>query len=81
MGGHPIHMGTQQKQRRRCCCAGDVNSISIGDKTNIQDNCLIHVAKNNPQAQPLPTTIGSNVTIGAPPWLCLLAEGGTAGLV
>lgn len=43
---------------------GDVNTITIGDNTNIQDNSLIHVAKHNPQHQPIPTIIGSNVTIG-----------------
>jgi hypothetical protein len=32
------------------CCpsfAGDVNSVSIGDRTNVQDNVLVHVAKHN----------------------------------
>lgn len=31
----------------RCCAAGDVNSVSIGDMTSVQDNVLIHVAKHN----------------------------------
>lgn len=44
--------------------AGDVNSISIGEKTNIQDNVMIHVAKHNAAGKPLPTVIGSSVTIG-----------------
>lgn len=43
---------------------GDVNMVTVGDNTNIQDNSLIHVAKNNAKQQPLPTVIGSNVTIG-----------------
>ena len=35
-----------------CCrlppaAAGDVNSVTIGDKTSVQDNVLIHVAKHN----------------------------------
>eukprot|EP00803_Ostreobium_quekettii_P008264 evm.model.scf_2237.1 EVM.evm.TU.scf_2237.1 scf_2237:395-2486(-) len=43
---------------------GDVNSISIGDNTNIQDNAIIHVAKNTPKpATPLPTIVGSRVTV------------------
>ena len=45
--------------------AADVNSIKIGDNSNIQDNCVVHVAKNNPQDRALPTIIGNNVTIGA----------------
>jgi len=43
---------------------GDVNSISIGERTNVQDNVMIHVAKHNAQGKPLPTIIGSDVTIG-----------------
>ena len=44
--------------------AGDVQSIKVGENTNIQDNVIIHVAKHNPKNHSLPTTIGSNVTIG-----------------
>ena len=38
---------------------GDVNSIRIGDKTNIQDGAVIHCTY-----QKAATTIGSNVSIG-----------------
>lgn len=46
--------------------SGDINSIRIGDKTNIQDNAIIHVAKHSvaSSSQPKPTIIGSNVTVG-----------------
>ncbi|WP_147565422.1 gamma carbonic anhydrase family protein [Clostridium tyrobutyricum] len=37
---------------------GDLNNISIDEKTNIQDNCVIHVEGNNP------ASIGKYVTIG-----------------
>ncbi|KAI7838730.1 hypothetical protein COHA_007526 [Chlorella ohadii] len=43
---------------------GDVNSVTIGDKTSVQDNVLIHVAKHNAAGKALPTVIGSRVTIG-----------------
>ncbi|XP_027331586.1 gamma carbonic anhydrase 1, mitochondrial isoform X1 [Abrus precatorius] len=43
---------------------GDVNSISVGSGTNIQDNSLVHVAKSNLSGKVLPTTIGDNVTVG-----------------
>ncbi|XP_051139878.1 gamma carbonic anhydrase 2, mitochondrial-like isoform X1 [Andrographis paniculata] len=43
---------------------GDVNSISVGSGTNIQDNSLVHVAKHNLGGRELPTIIGNNVTIG-----------------
>ncbi len=37
---------------------GDVNRISIGEMTNIQDNSVIHVAEE------YPAVIGNNVTVG-----------------
>ncbi len=37
---------------------GDINTIVVGDYSNIQENSVIHVDINSP------TTIGKNVTIG-----------------
>ncbi len=36
----------------------DINKISIGEKTNVQDNTVIHIANHDP------VVIGNNVTIG-----------------
>jgi len=47
-----------------CPPAGDVNSVSIGEKTSVQDNAVVHVARHNVGGQPQPTVIGSSVTIG-----------------
>lgn len=47
-----------------CVLRGDVNHISVGSGTNIQDNSLIHVAKTNLKGKVLPTVIGDNVTVG-----------------
>lgn len=38
---------------------GDVHYIRIGERTNIQDNCTLHVTH-----QEYPLVIGSNVTVG-----------------
>jgi carbonic anhydrase/acetyltransferase-like protein (isoleucine patch superfamily) len=38
---------------------GDINSITIGDGTNIQDNCVLHVINDE-----YPLMIGSGVTVG-----------------
>lgn len=49
---------------------GDVNSITIGARTNIQDGSVLHVTRksiNNPDGNPL--IIGDDVTIGH---LCML---------
>ena len=45
--------------------AGDVNSVSIGERTNVQDNVLIHVARHNP-AKAVRTAAGSASTACAP---------------
>ncbi|MCK5156074.1 MAG: gamma carbonic anhydrase family protein [Spirochaetales bacterium] len=37
---------------------GDIGSISIGEKTNIQDNCVIHITAG------LPLSVGDRVTVG-----------------
>ena len=45
---------------------GDMHYIKIGDRTNIQDNCILHIThpseKTNPAGYPL--IIGSDVTVG-----------------
>ena len=44
---------------------GDVNSISIGDETNIQDGSVLHVthrSESNPAGYPL--VVGRGVTVG-----------------
>ncbi|CAE5957966.1 unnamed protein product [Arabidopsis arenosa] len=47
-----------------CVLRGDVNTVSVGSGTNIQDNSLVHVAKSNLSGKVHPTIIGDNVTIG-----------------
>jgi gamma-carbonic anhydrase len=42
-----------------CVIRGDVESVTIGDRTNIQDGTVIHVTRNGG-----PTKIGSRITIG-----------------
>ena len=49
---------------------GDVNSITIGKRTNIQDGTVLHVTRkspNNPEGNPL--VIGDDVTVGH---MCML---------
>lgn len=48
-----------------CAIRGDVQKITIGDRTNIQDGSVVHVTADN-QFNPggFATTIGNDVTIG-----------------
>eukprot|EP00958_Prasinococcus_capsulatus_P006092 scaffold582_cov385-Prasinococcus_capsulatus_cf.AAC.27 len=43
---------------------GDVNKITVGNDTNIQDGSVIHVAKTNLNGKLLPTIVGDRVTVG-----------------
>lgn len=43
---------------------GDVNSIRIGSRTNIQDGTVIHVDAHGEHWHGLPTVIGDRVTVG-----------------
>jgi carbonic anhydrase/acetyltransferase-like protein (isoleucine patch superfamily) len=54
-----VHIGSQSNVWFGCVIRGDVNTIRIGDRTNIQDGTVIHVTR-----QTGPTVIGNGVTIG-----------------
>ncbi|HYM35882.1 MAG TPA: gamma carbonic anhydrase family protein [Steroidobacteraceae bacterium] len=44
---------------------GDVQSISIGARTSIQDGSVLHVTSPNPaRAEGIPLVIGNDVTVG-----------------
>lgn len=59
-----VYIGPSSSIWYGCVVRGDVNSVSIGSGTNIQDNSLVHVAKSNLSGKVLPTLIGNNVTVG-----------------
>lgn len=48
-----------------CVLRGDVNSISVGARTNIQDGSILHVArKGEASVDGYSLTIGADVTVG-----------------
>jgi carbonic anhydrase/acetyltransferase-like protein (isoleucine patch superfamily) len=55
---------------------GDFNRIVVGAGTSVQDNCVIHTNED------LPTTIGSNVTVGHLSLLegCEIEDGALIGM-
>ncbi|HVZ22857.1 MAG TPA: gamma carbonic anhydrase family protein [Vicinamibacterales bacterium] len=54
-----VHLGAESSVWMNCVVRGDVNTIRIGRRTNIQDLTLVHVMRETH-----PTTIGDEVTIG-----------------
>lgn len=59
-----VHIGPGSSIWYGAVLRGDLNAISIGANTNVQDNAVIHVARNAIGGQARPTVIGSNVTVG-----------------
>ncbi len=43
---------------------GDISSITIGDRTNIQDGAILHVTHASEYSEEYPLIIGNDVTIG-----------------
>lgn len=54
-----VHIGRDTNVWFGCVIRGDVNTIRIGERTNIQDGTIVHVTRKTG-----PTTIGSGITIG-----------------
>lgn len=54
-----VEIGEETNVWFGCVIRGDVNTIRIGNRTNIQDGTVIHVTRKTG-----PTRIGSNITIG-----------------
>jgi len=54
-----VHIGEQSSLWFNAVVRGDVNYIRIGARTNVQDNCTLHVTNDTH-----PLVIGSEVTIG-----------------
>lgn len=55
-----VHIGAESSIWHHVTIRGDVNYIRIGERTNIQDGCVVHVQRI-PGGQ---TIIGNDITIG-----------------
>lgn len=60
-----VEMGAESSIWYNCVARGDVNSIKIGARSNVQDLTMLHVThKKNPEDPGAPLIIGDDVTIG-----------------
>jgi gamma-carbonic anhydrase len=60
-----VHIGSQSSVWYNVVIRGDINSIRIGNRTNIQDLSLLHVTGYKNMSSPgSPLEIGDNVTVG-----------------
>jgi carbonic anhydrase/acetyltransferase-like protein (isoleucine patch superfamily) len=54
-----VHVGAESGLWMNVVVRGDINSVRIGERTNVQDLALVHVARG-----PYAAVIGNDVTIG-----------------
>lgn len=78
-----VSIGKEASIWYNCVVRGDVNFISIGDRTNIQDLSMLHVThKKNAQDPGAPLVIGNDVTVGHSVTLhgCTIEDGAFIGM-
>lgn len=54
-----VNIGAHSSVWYGCVVRGDVNTVTIGERTNIQDRTVVHVTSER-----FPTTVGHGVTVG-----------------
>ena len=60
-----VQIGAQSSLWPMTVARGDVNTIEIGRRTNIQDGCVLHVTHDGPYSEGgFPLIVGDDVTVG-----------------
>ncbi len=60
-----VHIGEDSSIWPCAVLRGDMHTITVGERTNIQDGCVLHIthaSKYNPEGFPL--TLGNDITVG-----------------
>ena len=71
-----VTLGDQSSVWFNAVIRGDVNGITIGRRTNVQDGTVIHVTKHHPTLVGDDVTIGHNVTLHG----CTVGDGCLVGM-
>ena len=65
MVGGQVTIGAESSVWPMCVLRGDINSIKVGERTNIQDGSVLHVTHDSEFAEGgMPLLVGSDVTVG-----------------
>lgn len=65
MVGGQVTIGADSSVWPMCVLRGDINSIKVGERTNIQDGSVLHVTHDSEFAEGgMPLVVGSDVTVG-----------------
>ena len=72
-----VHLGEEASIWCNCTVRGDIHYIRIGDRANLQDNCVIHVQNGtHPTILEEEVTVGHNVTLHG----CYVERGSLIGI-
>src|SRR5215472_10438467 len=58
-----VRVGEQASIWFNSILRGDINYIEVGDRTNIQDGCILHVTHEDPVVVGAETTVGHGVIL------------------
>lgn len=65
MVGGQVTIGADSSVWPMCVLRGDINSIEVGERTNIQDGSVLHVTHDSEFAEGgMPLVVGNDVTVG-----------------
>ena len=59
-----VEIGSESSVWPMTVIRGDVNKIRIGERTNIQDGCVLHVTHQGPFGEGKALTLGNGITVG-----------------
>ena len=59
-----VRLGAEASVWYTCVLRGDMDSITVGARSNIQDGTVVHVSHEGPYGPGFPCLIGEGVTIG-----------------
>ena len=72
-----VHLGEEASIWCNCTVRGDIHYIRIGDRANLQDNCVIHVQNGtHPTILEEEVTVGHSVTLHG----CYVERGSLIGI-
>lgn len=72
-----VHLGEEASIWCNCAVRGDIHHIRIGDRANLQDNCVVHVQNGtHPTILEEEVTVGHSVTLHG----CYVERGSLIGI-
>ena len=71
-----VKLGPQSSVWYGCVLRGDIHTIEVGEETNLQDNCVVHVDETRPCRIGRRVIVGHHATVHA----CTVGDGVLVGI-